>query len=62
MSDEQYERVAGKLQDALDRERVLRQAVEWYADPKNWARGSVPGSDPATEDRGGGARAALKNA
>ncbi len=30
MTDEKYERVREKLDDALDRERTLRHALEWY--------------------------------
>jgi len=58
MTDERLEKVQEKLADALDRERILRQAVEWYADPKNYTlrRPMV------LEDAGNRAKAALKNA
>ena len=67
MSDERLEKVQEKLADALERERTLRQAVEWYADEKNWKSGrpshrlEEPRS-PVTVDRGNRAKAALKNA
>jgi len=49
MTDEKFERVREKLDDALERERILRKAVEWYANPRN-------------ADGGVRAQAALKNA
>jgi hypothetical protein len=61
MTDEREDKLRDKLMDALERERTLRQAVEWYADPKNWGRGPIRGT-LATVDRGNRARAALKNA
>jgi hypothetical protein len=47
--------LAEKLADALERERTLRAAVEWYADRSNYEARVV-------RDGGARARAAIRNA
>ncbi len=63
MTDEKYERVREKLDDALDRERTLRHALEWYIGSRFHAMNQTlfrsPSSAPTTGcPRSGGTRGA----